>query len=155
MDKALSNRQELNDKGQRWNDISLDTKTENERTREPLLPTNELKRNEIDNARNRINRRSREIAEQDSRISMQDNRLSTSIREYHTSYEKRTQQLRTEFQGFKRENERNRTLIQARFEAVRDILQSKFTELRERIRNSFKKTINKARQIKRDFGMSR
>ncbi|MCW1493267.1 hypothetical protein OLV36_02370, partial [Campylobacter jejuni] len=61
------------------------------------------------------------------------------IRERFRSYEKQTQWLNTEFQGFERENERNRTLIQARFEAVRDILQSKFTELRERIRNSFKK----------------
>ncbi|EAI1792421.1 mobilization protein [Campylobacter jejuni] len=160
VDKALSNRQELNDKGQRWSNISLDTKTENERTREPLLPTNELKRNEIDNARNRINRRSGEITEQDSRISMQDNRLSTSrdeitrdnkertssIREYHTSYEKRTEQLRTEFQGFETENTRNGAIKRARIETIRDIIQTKYTELRERIKNSFRKSITKVKK---------
>lgn len=162
VDQALSNRQELNDKGQRRNDISLDTQTENGRTREPLFFTTQLAKDEIDNARNRINSRNREITGQDNRISTsrdeitRDNKeRTTSIREHHTSYEKRTEQLRTGFQSFTREYKGNTILIQARIKAVRDIIQSKYTELRERIRNSFKKTIEKVKQIKRDFGMSR
>ncbi|MEF1531590.1 hypothetical protein QWV45_11365, partial [Neisseria gonorrhoeae] len=59
------------------------------------------------------------------------------------------------FQGFETENTRNGAIKRARIETIRDIIQAKYTELRERIRNSFKKTINKARQIKRDFGYSR
>ncbi|MFY4725610.1 hypothetical protein [Campylobacter jejuni] len=54
-----------------------------------------------------------------------------------------------------RESTGDAILMQARIKAVRDIIQSKYTKLRERIRNSFKKTIKKAKQIKRDFGISR
>ncbi|EAH6342840.1 mobilization protein [Campylobacter jejuni] len=162
VDKTLSNRRKLNNKITRWKSFSLDTKTTNERTGQSLLFNARLKEIKNDNIRSRINIRNREITREDNRISASRNEITrdnqerkNSIRERFRSYEKQTQWLNTEFQGFERENERNRTLIQARFEAVRDILQSKFTELRERIRNSFKKTINKARQIKRDFGMSR
>ncbi|HEF5091730.1 TPA: relaxase/mobilization nuclease domain-containing protein [Campylobacter jejuni] len=162
VDKTLSNRRKLNNEITKWKSFSLDTKTTNERTGQSLLFNARLKEIKNDNIRSRINIRNREITREDNRISASRNEITrvyqerkNSIRERFRSYEKQTQWLNTEFQGLERENERNRTLIQARFEAVRDILQSKFTELRERIRNSFKKTINKARQIKRDFGMSR
>ncbi|OOX97225.1 mobilization protein [Campylobacter coli] len=171
VDKALSDQQRINDKGQRRGDISLDTKTENGGAREPLLPTNELKRNEIDNARSRINSRNREITRQDNRISTsrdeitRDNKDRTnSIRERFGSYEKQIQQLNTEFQGLERANARNREAKRTRIEAIRDFIQAKYTEFRERIRNSFKKPIKKTMRIiqpkrqatkKRDFGMER
>ncbi|EAJ9170258.1 mobilization protein [Campylobacter jejuni] len=162
VDKTLSDRRKLNNKITRWKSFSLDTKTTNERTGQSLLFNARLKEIKNDNIRSRINIRNREITREDNRISASRNEITrdnqerkNSIRERFRSYEKQTQWLNAEFQGLERENERNRTLIQTRFEAVRDILQSKFTELRERIRNSFKKIVNKARQIKRDFGMSR
>lgn len=171
VDQTLSNQQETNDKGQRRNDISLDTQTENGGTREPLLPTNELKRNENDNARSRINSRNREITGQDNRISTSRDEITRNnkdrtngIRERFGNYEKQTQWLNAEFQGLERAITRYREIKRTRIEAIRDFIQAIYTELTERIKNSFRKPIEKTMQIiqpkrqtakKRDFGMER
>ncbi|KRS92039.1 mobilization protein, partial [Campylobacter coli] len=158
----LSDQQGANNKIEQRENLYTNAERECDSARQLLLPTTRLEKAENDDFRIRINSRNREITGQDNRISTsrdeitRDNQERTnSIRERFGSYEKQTQQLRAGFQGFETENTRNGAIKRARIETIRDIIQAKYTELRERIRNSFKKTINKARQIKRDFGYSR
>ncbi|EAJ4708923.1 relaxase/mobilization nuclease domain-containing protein [Campylobacter jejuni] len=162
VDKTLSDQQGANNKIEQRENLYTNAERECDSARQLLLPTTRLEKAENDDFRIRINSRNREITGQDNRISTsrdeitRDNQERTnSIRERFGSYEKQTQQLRAGFQGFETENTRNGAIKRARIETIRDIIQAKYTELRERIRNSFKKTINKARQIKRDFGYSR
>lgn len=155
VDKALSNRQELNDKGQRRNDISLDTQTENERTREPLFLATQLKKDEIDNIRDRINSRSREITGENNRISTSRDEITGNYKNIRERFKKCREQitgLDAKFGDFEKESNGNRILIQARIERLRNTIHAKYTELRERIKNSFRKSITKVKKrVERGF----
>ncbi|HEB9288075.1 TPA: relaxase/mobilization nuclease domain-containing protein [Campylobacter coli] len=135
VDKALSDQQRINDKGQRRGDISLDTQTENGRTREPLLPTNELKRNEIDNARSRINSRNREITNEDNRISKSRNELTqyyqNGTRELQEKLTKFGEQIRGIGEQIRRAGQR----IRSNSEERRKQQRQRFANFEEQVRS--------------------
>ncbi|EAJ1120115.1 relaxase/mobilization nuclease domain-containing protein [Campylobacter lari] len=148
VDKALSNKQGIYERGTEREKISLDTKNNDERTGKSLLFSDRIEKRKDDNFRNRINSRNREIARRDIEISRRNREFADNSQERA----RRTQEHKKRLSDIVSESRE----VERRQRELRELLQDGIRKFRERIKREIKQVVEKiSKFVKRDFGMNR